>query len=256
MPARATKPQARPKQPTVVVIAGPNGAGKSTAAPYLLKDALGILEFVNADQIAAGLSAYAPETVAFEAGRIMLQRLRTLAAAKVSFAFETTLSSRTLCPVSGQLQGPGLPSAYLLRGPAQRRTSHPARGPARQTGRTQRTARRHCPPLSAQRAQTFCAVSALGRPLASAEQRDRRINIHRTWHCTPHLCRGPGQMAESSTTRAVERTAPNNPATSVQGRVENALKQASNKAKKQLIANGLKLPTQSWTGTAVKNPAA
>jgi hypothetical protein len=42
----------------------------------------------------------------------------------------------------------------------------------------------------------------------------------------------------------------------VQGRVENALKQASNKAKKQLIANGLKLPTQSWTGTAVKNPAA
>lgn len=80
----------------MVVIAGPNGAGKSTAAPYLLKDALGILEFVNADQIAAGLSAYAPETVAFEAGRIMLQRLRKLAAAKVSFAVEATLSSRTL----------------------------------------------------------------------------------------------------------------------------------------------------------------
>lgn len=95
MPARATRPQPKPKQPTVVVIAGPNGAGKSTAAPYLLKDALGILEFVNADQIAAGLSAYAPETVAFEAGRIMLQRLRNLAAAKVSFAFESTLSSRT-----------------------------------------------------------------------------------------------------------------------------------------------------------------
>jgi len=53
----------KPKQPTVVVIAGPNGAGKSTAAPVLLKQALGILEFVNADQIAAGLSAYAPETV-------------------------------------------------------------------------------------------------------------------------------------------------------------------------------------------------
>ena len=44
MPARATKPQPRPKQPTVVVIAGPNGAGKSTAAPYLLKDALGIVK--------------------------------------------------------------------------------------------------------------------------------------------------------------------------------------------------------------------
>ena len=48
-PARVVKP----KQPTVVVIAGPNGAGKSTAAPFLLKQALGILEFVNADQIAA-----------------------------------------------------------------------------------------------------------------------------------------------------------------------------------------------------------
>jgi len=48
-PARVVKP----KQPTVVVIAGPNGAGKSTAAPFLLKQALGILKFVNADQIAA-----------------------------------------------------------------------------------------------------------------------------------------------------------------------------------------------------------
>lgn len=122
MPARATRPQPKPKQPTVVVIAGPNGAGKSTAAPYLLKDALGILEFVNADQIAAGLSAYAPETVAFEAGRIMLQRLRTLAAAKVSFAFESTLSSRTFALFLARCKAQGyqvhiyyvaLPSAEL-----------------------------------------------------------------------------------------------------------------------------------------------
>ena len=85
----------KPKRPKVVVIAGPNGAGKSTAAPYLLKQALGILEFVNADQIAVGLSAYSPETVSFEAGRIMLRRLRELAAGNVNFAFESTLSSRT-----------------------------------------------------------------------------------------------------------------------------------------------------------------
>jgi predicted ABC-type ATPase len=113
MPARASRPPPKPKHPTVVVIAGPNGAGKSTAAPYLLKDALGILEFVNADQIAAGLSAYAPETVAFEAGRIMLQRLRTLAAAKVSFAFESTLSS---CKAQGyqvHIYYVALPSAEL-----------------------------------------------------------------------------------------------------------------------------------------------
>lgn len=85
----------QPKQPTVVVIAGPNGAGKSTAAPFLLKDALGVLEFVNADQIALGLSAYAPESVSFEAGRIMLRRLNELAQSGSSFAFESTLSSRT-----------------------------------------------------------------------------------------------------------------------------------------------------------------
>ncbi len=117
-PARASKL----KQPTVVVIAGPNGAGKSTAAPYLLKQALGILEFVNADQIAVGLSAYAPETVSFEAGRIMLKRLHELAASKVSFAFESTLSSRTFALFLKQCKAQGysvhifyvaLPSAEL-----------------------------------------------------------------------------------------------------------------------------------------------
>ena len=79
-------PVSKTRPPTVVVIAGPNGAGKSAAAPYLLKQALGILEFVNADQIAVGLSAYSPETVSFEAGRIMLRRLRELAAGNVNFA--------------------------------------------------------------------------------------------------------------------------------------------------------------------------
>lgn len=62
-------------------------------------------------------------------------------------------------------------------------------------------------------------------------------------------------MAESSTTRAVKHSASSKPAASMQDRVDNALKQASKQAKKQLVANGLKLPTQSWTGTAVKNPA-
>jgi predicted ABC-type ATPase len=64
--------------PNVVVIAGPNGAGKSTLAPYLLRDAFGIVEYVNADTIAQGLSAFAPEGVAFEAVRIMLRRLNEL----------------------------------------------------------------------------------------------------------------------------------------------------------------------------------
>ena len=80
--------------PNLVVIAGPNGAGKSTAAPLLIGQRLGITEFVNADVIAAGLAGFAPESAAFEAGRIMLRRLDALAAAGADFAFETTLASR------------------------------------------------------------------------------------------------------------------------------------------------------------------
>jgi len=66
--------------PTVIVIAGPNGAGKSTAAPLLLTRFTGIREFVNADLIASGLSPFQPETVSLAAGRIMLTRVRELAA--------------------------------------------------------------------------------------------------------------------------------------------------------------------------------
>jgi len=80
--------------PDVIVIAGPNGAGKSTLAPALLRDTLGILEFVNADTIAEGLSAFAPEDASFDAGRVMLGRLHELAEAGKDFAFETTLASR------------------------------------------------------------------------------------------------------------------------------------------------------------------
>ena len=82
------------RQPSVVALAGPNGAGKSTVGPPLLKETLGVTEFVNADVIAQGLSAFDPGSVAFEAGRIMLQRLKDLAARAESFAFETTLSAR------------------------------------------------------------------------------------------------------------------------------------------------------------------
>src|SRR5215203_291854 len=80
--------------PDVIVIAGPNGSGKSTLAPALLRDTLHVLEYVNADTIAEGLSAFAPEDASFDAGRVMLGRLRELADDNKSFAFETTLASR------------------------------------------------------------------------------------------------------------------------------------------------------------------
>lgn len=84
--------------PNLVVIAGPNGAGKSTAAPLLIGKRLGIAEFVNADVIAAGLSAFSPESVAIQAGRLMLKRLKELAVSGANFAFETTLASRSFAP--------------------------------------------------------------------------------------------------------------------------------------------------------------
>lgn len=85
-------------QPHIIVLGGPNGAGKTTIAREVLLGALGITEFVNADTIAAGLSGFSPERAAFAAGRIMLARLRELAASRVSFAFESTLASRTFAP--------------------------------------------------------------------------------------------------------------------------------------------------------------
>jgi predicted ABC-type ATPase len=78
--------------PEVVVLGGPNGAGKSTAAPRLLRGSLKVEEFVNADTLAQGLSAFRPEGVAREAGRIMLKRLDDLESQGKSFAFESTLA--------------------------------------------------------------------------------------------------------------------------------------------------------------------
>lgn len=83
------------EHPSVILLGGPNGAGKSTVAPHLLRDALAVDEFVNADTIAQGLSGFAPEGQALAAGRIMLQRLHQLAAARHSFAFEATLAGRS-----------------------------------------------------------------------------------------------------------------------------------------------------------------
>lgn len=97
--------------PSIILIAGPNGAGKTTAAPILLRDTLQVSEYVNADTIALGLSAFAPETTALKAGRIMLERLHELAEARRTFAFETTLASRSFAPWIARQKGAG----YLLR---------------------------------------------------------------------------------------------------------------------------------------------
>ena len=77
------------------IIAGCNGAGKTTASFTILPEILDCKEFVNADEIARGLSPFQPEKVAFEAGRIMLNRIDDLLNRNESFAFETTLATRS-----------------------------------------------------------------------------------------------------------------------------------------------------------------
>lgn len=77
------------------IIAGCNGAGKTTASFTVLPEILNCFEFVNADEIAKGLSPFQPEKVAFEAGRIMLHRIDELFRAGVDFAFETTLATKS-----------------------------------------------------------------------------------------------------------------------------------------------------------------
>lgn len=82
----------------VILLAGPNGAGKTTISKSLLQGAWEVHEFVNADIIAQGLSMFNPNAAAFQAGRLMLKRLRELAEEKKNFAFETTLASRSFAP--------------------------------------------------------------------------------------------------------------------------------------------------------------
>lgn len=77
------------------IIAGCNGAGKTTASFTILPEIINCKEFVNADEIAKGLSPFQPEKVAFEAGRIMLERIDELLKANKSFAFETTLATKS-----------------------------------------------------------------------------------------------------------------------------------------------------------------
>jgi predicted ABC-type ATPase len=99
--------------PQLVIIAGPNGAGKSTLAEYLLPLRFGILDYVNADTIARGLSAFGSESVAIDAGRIMLTHLKDLAARRMNFAFETTLATRSYASWIRELVAAGY-SFHLL----------------------------------------------------------------------------------------------------------------------------------------------
>ena len=81
--------------PKLFIISGCNGAGKTTASYTILPDMLKCSNFVNADEIARGLSPFDPESASIQAGRIMLTRVEELLANRQDFAIETTLATRT-----------------------------------------------------------------------------------------------------------------------------------------------------------------
>ncbi|GAB1858116.1 zeta toxin family protein [Flavobacteriaceae bacterium MHTCC 0001] len=77
------------------IISGCNGAGKTTASYTILPELLNCNEFVNADEIAKGLSPFNADSTAIQAGRLMLKRINSLIEKGEDFAFETTLSTRS-----------------------------------------------------------------------------------------------------------------------------------------------------------------
>lgn len=89
------------------IISGCNGAGKTTASYTVLPKILECKEFVNADEIAKGLSPFNPESVAFEAGRLMLQRIDDLLEGNVTFAIETTLATKSYANLVRRAQSMG-----------------------------------------------------------------------------------------------------------------------------------------------------
>lgn len=99
---------------TLYIIAGCNGAGKTTASITVLPEILNCKEFVNADEIAKGLSPFNPEGVAIEAGRLMLERIKTLIKGDKSFAIETTLSTRSYANLVKQAQELGFKVQLLF----------------------------------------------------------------------------------------------------------------------------------------------
>lgn len=100
--------------PNLYIIAGPNGAGKTTASYTILPETLNCYEFVNADEIARGISPLKPEKASFEAGKLMLTQVKKHIELGLDFAIETTLSTRTYADLVENAQRKGYTVTLLF----------------------------------------------------------------------------------------------------------------------------------------------
>lgn len=98
------------------IISGCNGAGKTTASFTVLPEILQCKEFVNADEIAKGLSPFNPESVAIEAGRLMLQRIDELLERDETFSIETTLATKSYINLVRRAQAKGIVYTWYSSG--------------------------------------------------------------------------------------------------------------------------------------------
>lgn len=103
----------RPTTKHIYIIAGPNGAGKTTFAKRFIPASAGISQFVNADLIASGLSPFAPEREAVQAGKLMLRQINKLVEQGESFSFESTLAGRSYARMIPEWQAKGY-AVHLL----------------------------------------------------------------------------------------------------------------------------------------------
>jgi predicted ABC-type ATPase len=100
--------------PKLYIISGCNGAGKTTASYTILPEMLDCKEFVNADEIARGISPFKPESVSIQAGKIMIERINNLMANGTDFAIETTLATRIYAKIIKYAQERGYKITLLF----------------------------------------------------------------------------------------------------------------------------------------------
>ncbi|PKP38530.1 MAG: zeta toxin, partial [Bacteroidetes bacterium HGW-Bacteroidetes-14] len=100
--------------PKLYIISGCNGAGKTTASYTILPEMLACREFVNADEIARGLSPFKPESMSIQAGKIMIERISNLISNGTDFAIETTLATKMYTKVIRYAQERGYKVTLLF----------------------------------------------------------------------------------------------------------------------------------------------
>lgn len=156
-------------QPTIYLIAGCNGAGKTTFAKEFLPTEVKCLRFLNADELARGISPLKPSAGAVRAARLLLTQVDECLRRRETFALESTLSGKTYIRLFQRARRLGyeIELHYLARQPG---ASRRARASARAHGRALRSRRRHPPPLQAQPRSSARRLSAAGDALGGLGQ--------------------------------------------------------------------------------------